>query len=81
MGWVTALLVYGVIWWLVFFMALPVGVKSQEESDEPTVPGTHASAPEQPNLWKKAAATTVIAALLWGVVYLAVTQEWIALAA
>lgn len=80
MGWVTGLLVYGVIWWLVFFMALPVGVKSQDESGEPTVPGTPGSAPVRPHLWRKAAATTVIAALLWALVYLAVTQGWVKLA-
>lgn len=78
MGWVTGILVYGVLWWLVFFMALPVGVKSQDE-DETVVPGTHSSAPVKPHLWRKAAATSVIAALLWALVYLAVTQGWVSL--
>jgi len=78
MGWVTGLLVYGVLWWLIFFMTLPVGVKSQEE-DNSVVPGTTESAPVKPHLWRKAAATSVIAALLWGLVYLAVTQGWVSL--
>lgn len=80
MGWVTGVLVYGVLWWLVFFMTLPVGVKSQDEDDkESVVPGTHASAPVKPHLWRKAAATSVIAAALWALVYLAVTQGWVSL--
>lgn len=77
MGWVTGLLVYGVIWWLVFFMTLPVGVRSQDESDVDIVPGTHSSAPVSPAIWRKALATTVIALAVWGLFYLAVTQGWL----
>jgi len=78
MGWVTGLLVYGVLWWLIFFMTLPVGVKSQGE-DNSVVPGTHSSAPVKPYLWRKAAATSVIAAVLWALVYLAVSRGWLSL--
>lgn len=49
-----------VIWWLVFFMALPIGVRPPEEPQ----PGTVPSAPERPYLLWKVLGTTVIAALL-----------------
>ncbi|GEQ96706.1 hypothetical protein JCM17844_03430 [Iodidimonas gelatinilytica] len=73
---VTGLLVYLVLWWLIFFMVLPWGVQSQEESNEDVVPGTPESAPIKPMIWRKVAATSVIAALLWGVFYLAITLDW-----
>ncbi len=62
MSWVTGLLVYIVLWWLVLFITLPFGVRAQENPQ----PGTVASAPEKPRLWLKAGLTTVVAGLLWG---------------
>ena len=61
----SGLVVYILLWWLVFFMALPVGVRVP---DDPEV-GHATSAPSAPHLGKKVAAATVIALLLWGVVY------------
>ena len=66
----TGLMVYGIIWWLVFFIALPIGVRTPEEAGERAVPGSVESAPVKPRLWLKAGVTTVLAALLWGVYYL-----------
>jgi len=57
----TIILVYVIAWWMVFFAALPVGVKAQNESDEEMVEGTAPSAPTNPNLKKKAIYTSVIA--------------------
>jgi len=79
MNWFTGLLVYGVLWWLIFLLALPVGVKSQDESEESTVPGTPGSAPEKPQLLQKIVATTVIAAVAWGLIYLVISQGWISI--
>ncbi|GAB4119314.1 MAG: DUF1467 family protein [Rhodothalassiaceae bacterium] len=75
----TGVLVYLVIWWLVFFMILPIGVRSHREAGEEIVPGSHESAPVRPMLWRKAGATTVLAGLLWGVFYLISTNGWISL--
>ncbi|UTW54062.1 DUF1467 family protein [Kordiimonas sp. SCSIO 12610] len=60
----TIVLVYVVIWWMVFFAALPIGVRSQHESEEGVVEGTEPGAPSNPNLLKKALYTTLIAAVL-----------------
>jgi len=65
MTWFSAVAVYVIIWWCVFFMALPFGVRPPEEAE----PGHAASAPVRPRLWLKAAVTTLIAAVLWGAVY------------
>lgn len=60
----TIILVFVVTWWLIFFMALPVGVKAQDESDEGVVEGTAPSAPVNPNLKKKALYTTLAAIII-----------------
>ena len=56
-----------IIWWTVFFAVLPWGVRVPESHE----PGHATSAPERPLLWRKAAITSVIAAILWlGAYYL-----------
>ncbi len=63
------LALYFIIWWTVLFVTLPIGVRSQVE-DGPVVPGTEPGAPTRPNLKKKALWTTLIAAVLFGIVYM-----------
>ncbi len=65
----SGLLVYALIWGIVFFMVLPVGVRTAEEAGEALEPGHAESAPVKPRLWLKAGATSLIAAALWGVFY------------
>ena len=60
----TIILVYVVVWWMVFFAALPIGVRSQHESEEEITEGTEPGAPSNPNLLKKAFYTSVIATVL-----------------
>lgn len=72
----TILLVFVIAWWMIFFAALPVGVRAQheveDEDGEPITEGTAPSAPVNPNLKKKAMWTTVIAVVVTiGYYYLA----------
>lgn len=69
MTWTSAIVIFVIIWWLVFFMALPIGVKPPHEEGETAEPGHEGGAPTRPHLWKKALAATLIAALLWGAAY------------
>ena len=46
-----------------------IGIVTQEEAGEDIVPGTIKSAPKKPMLRMKAAGTTFVAALVWGVIY------------
>ena len=66
---VSGLAIYFVIWWLVLFVVLPFGVKSQHEMEE-IAPGTEHGAPPQPQLLKKVGATTVVAGIIFAGVYL-----------
>ncbi|UYN93029.1 MAG: DUF1467 family protein [Enhydrobacter sp.] len=61
MGWATGITVYLVIWWTVLFAILPLGVRRVEKPGRGQDPG----APERPQLRRKAAITSVVAAVLW----------------
>ena len=61
-----------IAWWLVFFAALPFGVRGQIEAGS-VAPGTEPAAPENPRLLPKALVTTGIAVVLTGLVWLALT--------
>ncbi len=65
---VSALAIYFIIWWVVLFTILPIGVVTQEESGG-VEPGTVASAPKRPNLMRKALMTTLVAAVIFAIVY------------
>lgn len=61
---ISLVVVFVVIWWLVFFIALPIGITTEENPEK----GNFKGAPSNPNLKKKAIITTIIAAIL-SVVY------------
>lgn len=65
---VGALALYFVIWWITLFAVLPFGIRSQHETGEVTA-GTEPGAPVLPGLLKKAAITSVIAAVIFAGVY------------
>jgi len=52
---------------LTFLVVIPIRLKTQGDVGT-VVPGTHAGAPEDHNLKKKAWITTAIAAVLWAVI-------------
>jgi predicted secreted protein len=66
-----ALAIYVTIWWIVLFAVLPFGVRSADEAGEELPEGSDPGAPVAPQLARKAAVTTVIAAVIFGVVTLA----------
>jgi len=57
-----------ILWWLVFFITLPFGVRPPEDPE----PGFASSAPERPRLWLKAGITTVVTVVLVGALYVLV---------
>ena len=71
--------VFAITWWLVFFMALPFGVRTPDEPE----PGHAPSAPIRPRVALKAAITTVIAVGITGLAAAAVEydivsfREWV----
>ena len=66
----SALAIYFIIWWMVLFFVLPFGVRSQHEAGEVT-PGSDHGAPYRPQMARKFAITTAIAAAVFAAVYIA----------
>lgn len=67
MGPTSALVLFAVIWFMVFFIVLPLRNQTQGEAGE-VVPGTHSSAPANANIKRKAKITTGIAVVLWVII-------------
>ena len=67
MGITSGIVLYAVIWFMTFFVALPLRLTTQGEDGE-VVPGTHDGAPAVHQLKKKAIITTFVALAIWAVV-------------
>ena len=61
------IVLFAVIWFMVFFIALQMRTRSQAEAGS-VVPGTPASAPSEFNMERRVMWTTVAAVLLWSVI-------------
>ena len=61
----TAFAIYFVIWWIVLFVTLPFGVRSQHE-DGGGSPGTDPGAPIATRMGRKLIWTTLLSALVYG---------------
>lgn len=58
--------IYAILWWLSFFVMLPMGAHSLHETDdEEAPPGVERGAPRSHNLGVKALIASGIAAVLW----------------
>ena len=73
MNWYTGIMVYVILWWLIWFTLLPIGVRVPDTVEE----GHADSAPTNPRLWLKALVASLIAGVLWGAVYYAIEADWI----
>jgi predicted secreted protein len=75
MSWVTGLMTYAIMWWLIFFMALPFGVRTADEAGVEREAGHASSAPVAPRLWLKAGITTVLAGITFGIFYFVAAND------
>jgi predicted secreted protein len=66
----TAFAIYFVLWWIVLFVTLPFGVRSQHEDGGGT-PGTDPGAPIATLMGRKLIWTTVISAVIFAIAMLA----------
>lgn len=64
----SAIAIYFIIWWVVLFAVLPFGIRSQAEDGDFAL-GTEPGAPVMANLGRKAAITTAISAVLFGIFF------------
>jgi predicted secreted protein len=74
----STIAVYFVVWWVVLFAVLPFGIRTQQDAGEVTL-GTTASAPVRPRLLRIAIATTIVAAIVVGGMWVAVNVYGVSL--
>lgn len=60
----SALAIYFIIWWVVFFLVLATGNRSPDPDDS-RVAGAETGAPAEPRVWRRIALTTVLAAVVF----------------
>lgn len=67
MGITSAIVLFAVIWFMVLFVVLPLGLQTQSEAGE-VVPGTPGSAPANLDLKRKIKQTSFWAVIIWVIV-------------
>jgi len=74
----TALASFFLIWWVVLFVVLPWGVRSQHEGGE-VAPGTDPGAPMLPKLGRKLVWTTLVALVVFAGFYVVYVNRLVTL--
>ena len=59
-----SIIVYVMIWWIIFFSVLPIGIQSNKEIFNEKIGGIDPGAPKNPMLKKKIIMTSIIAFFL-----------------
>ena len=68
MGITGSIIVYVLIWWIIFFSVLPVGIQSNKEKFEEKIDGIDPGAPINPKIGKKFLITTLITSIIFIVI-------------
>jgi predicted secreted protein len=72
MGLITSLLIFIIVWWVVFFMVLPIGIRTQSD-DGIVEDGTDPGAPTNLNMVNKILITSGITIVLWLIIFVLVS--------
>ena len=76
MGLTGSIIVYVMIWWIVFFSVLPIGIQSNKETFKDNIEGADPGAPKNPKIAKKFLITTIITSILFIVIYYLVNNNF-----
>ena len=71
MTFVSGIMVFFVIWWVVLFMVLPFGIDIEENPKR----GFATSAPKNPKLRKKFLITTALTTFIWGIIQFVMVKQ------
>ena len=69
MGITGSIIVYVMIWWIIFFSVLPVGIQSNKEIYKEKIGGNDPGAPKNPRIVQKFLLTTLITSIIFAVIY------------
>jgi predicted secreted protein len=73
MTWLTGIVVYVLVWWVVLFAVLPLWVTPAEPGEL----GYAAGAPRRPLMLRKLVVTSAVAAVIWLAIYVIVSGPWL----
>ena len=69
MGITVSIIDYVLIWWIIFFSVLPIGIQSNKEKFREKIEGIDPGAPNNPKITKKFLITTIITSIIFIVIY------------
>ena len=69
MGITGSIIVYVLIWWIIFFSVLPVGIQSNKGRFQEKLEGIDPGAPDNPKIARKFLITTIITSIIFIVIY------------
>tara|TARA_Y100000591_G_C21745465_1_gene651725 strand:+ start:145 stop:399 length:255 start_codon:yes stop_codon:yes gene_type:complete len=69
MGITGSIIVYVMIWWIIFFSLLPIGIQSNKQVFKEKIGGIDPGAPKNPKIGKKFLFTTLITTIIFSVIY------------
>lgn len=73
MGVISGIAVFFMIWWTLLFVVLPWGIQRHDGSVQGVDPG----APQRHGIAKKFLITTIMAAIVWVIIYLLVKSDYL----
>ena len=77
MGLTGSIIIYVIIWWIVFFLLLPVGIRSNNAKFNDKIAGEDPGAPKNPNIGKKFIYTTIITSIIFVGIYYMVINDFL----
>ena len=77
MGITGSIIVYVMIWWVIFFSVLPIGIQSNKEAFKDEIGGSDPGAPKNPKIAKKFLITTIITSILFIMIYYLVNSGFL----
>ena len=77
MGITGSIIVYVMIWWIIFFSVLPIGIQSNKETFKDNIEGADPGAPKNPKIAKKFLITTIITSILFIMIYYLVNNGFL----
>ena len=77
MGLTGSIIVYVMIWWVVFFSILPIGIQSNKETYKENIGGSDPGAPKNPKIGIKFLITTIITSIIFIMLYYFVSKGFL----
>lgn len=77
MSFESGLAIYFIVWWVCLFAVLPFGVRNAHEAGQAVEEGNEHGAPVNPMLMKKVMGTTIVATLVFVLIWGQLTYGWI----